>query len=390
MAEEVAVGKRRGLADVVEEGRQPDDRPVPRRRVHGPQRVVPQVLARDLVLGDAALGGELRRDRRQQARVGQQPQPDRRRRRARGASSSSAAIRSPDRWPTSSARAWIAGQRRGLDPEPEGRGEPDGADHPQGVLLEPVRAGRRPRAGCRRAMSASPPYGSTSAVPRLSARRQPRPPQAIALTVKSRRARSTSIVVAELDPVRTAEVGVVVVGPERRDLEHVAVVADGDRPERVLVDGAGKELDRACSGSASSRQVPVGRSPAQQGVAQRSTHDVRRMPGRRAAHRGLPAGRARPGSRPRRRPAVDRVGLGRQFRPRKRYAPPRVVAVVGEIRREQRVDVAPRLERRAVAAAAAPRRASCRPCGDCTACTRSRGSPRCGRRRDGAARRGPG
>ena len=58
---EVAVGERGGLADVVEERRQADDRPARGRRVDRPQGVVPEVLAIDLVLRHAALRGELRR-----------------------------------------------------------------------------------------------------------------------------------------------------------------------------------------------------------------------------------------------------------------------------------------------------------------------------------------
>ena len=82
VTEEVALGEGRRLADVVEQGGEPDDRPVGRGGIDGPERVVPEVLARDLVLGDAALGGEVGRDRGEEAGLGQQPQPDRRRRRA--------------------------------------------------------------------------------------------------------------------------------------------------------------------------------------------------------------------------------------------------------------------------------------------------------------------
>ena len=49
--------------------------------------------------------------------------------------------------------------------------------------------------------------------------------------------------VAELDPMRAPEVGVVVVGAEGRDLVELAVVADRHRPEAVLVDRAGKQLE---------------------------------------------------------------------------------------------------------------------------------------------------
>ena len=46
-------------------------------------------------------------------------------------------MRSPDRWATSGARAWIAASVARVELEPERRGEPDGADHPQRILLEP-------------------------------------------------------------------------------------------------------------------------------------------------------------------------------------------------------------------------------------------------------------
>ena len=155
--------------------------------------------------------------------------------------------------PTSGACSRIAASVAGSIVEPERRGEPDGADHPQRVLLEPRAAARRRRAGRRAATSARPPNGSTSAG---AARAGVGAgvgvaPQAIALTVKSRRARSTLERRPELDPVRPPEVGVVVVAPERRDLVLVAARADGDRPEPVLVDGAREERRASAPGSAS-------------------------------------------------------------------------------------------------------------------------------------------
>ena len=51
--------------------------------------------------------------------------------------SSSAAIRSPDRCATRLDRASIAASVAGSIVEVERRREPDGADHPEGVLLEP-------------------------------------------------------------------------------------------------------------------------------------------------------------------------------------------------------------------------------------------------------------
>ena len=258
--------------------------------------------------GHAALRRELGRDGRQQAGVGQQPQPDRRRG-AASSLSSSAAIRSPDRCATSSARVPDPGERRRLDLELEGRGEPDGADHPQRVLLEPRRrvadraqdagrAHRRGRRTDRRARAARP--GAA--------------PQAIALTVKSRRARSSLDRVAELDPVRPPEVGVVVVGPEGRDLEVAVAGRAGPRPSRTGSRRRRPGTARAiCSGSASGREVPVGRGPPEQ--RRRAASRRRRTP-RDRRPRASAAGRGRqPGSRAARSAAA---AVGRQFRPRNR------------------------------------------------------------------------
>ena len=59
VADEMTVGEGRGLADVVEQGRQPDDGARGRRGVDRPQRMVPQVLARHLVLRDPTLGRQI-------------------------------------------------------------------------------------------------------------------------------------------------------------------------------------------------------------------------------------------------------------------------------------------------------------------------------------------
>ena len=185
--------------------------------------------------------------------------------------------------------------------------------------------------------------------------------------------------VAELDPVRPAEVGVVVVGPEGRDLEGLAVAPDGDGPEPVLVDGARERARRAARGGRRWR------GPSRPGAGRGSGRAATRRP-RRPRDRPPGATRAgqrrRPGSRPRWRPAAPSVATQEEVRA------PRLVVGVGEVRREQRVDVAARLERRPEQVAAGPRRASCRPSGGCTACTPRPGSPRCGRRHDGAARCG--
>ena len=129
--------------------------------------------------------------------------------------SSSAPIRSPDRWATSPALARIAASVSGSIVEPQGGRQPHGPDHAQRVLAEARlrvadRAQEAAAAGPRRRRTGPP--GRSAVVGR-------RPPQAMALTVKSRRARSATTSVAELHPVRPAEVGVVVLAAERRDLE---------------------------------------------------------------------------------------------------------------------------------------------------------------------------
>ena len=130
------------------------------------------------------------RDRREQPRVARaaaaRPTAS-----AASSLSSSAAIRSPDRWATSSASRLDAGQRRRLDVEPERRRQPDGPDHPERVLLEP-RCRGSPTARRTRAPAVGRPVVRVHEPGRAG--RVRRAPQAIALQVKSRRARSASIV----------------------------------------------------------------------------------------------------------------------------------------------------------------------------------------------------
>jgi len=73
---EVPVGQRRRLPDVVQQRGQPHHRPVRRRGVDRSERVIPQILARDLVLGHAALGREIRRQHGEQSSVERQAEPD--------------------------------------------------------------------------------------------------------------------------------------------------------------------------------------------------------------------------------------------------------------------------------------------------------------------------
>ena len=271
--------------------------------IHGPQGVVPQVLARDLVLGDAALRGEVGRDRGQQPGVAQQPKADRRRGRAEQ-------LVELGRDPLARqvgdelGPCLDPGQRRRLHPELERGREPDGTDHPQRVLLESVArladgsqdpgadvedAAVRVHEGRRLAGACAPGHRVDREVA----------PGEVELDR-----------VAELDAVRSAEVGVVVVGPERRDLEDLAVAADGDRPEPVLVDGAREGLEELFRASAR-REVPVERLAAQHEVAQRTADEVRRVP-------GLPERAEQAVDRTRDRlPDVGR--RPRQLRPRNRY-----------------------------------------------------------------------
>ena len=292
-----------------------------RRGVDGPQRVVPEVLARDLVLGDPALRGELRRDRREEPGVAQRAAARPTAPVAASSLSSSAPMRSPERCATSSARRLRSRRASpGSIAEVEGRREPDGADHPQRVLVEPRARDRRRRAG------AGPDVErAAERVDERCGRRRPvGPPHAMALTVKSRRARSSSIVVAELDPMRPAEVGVVVVGPEGRDLECLAVAADGHRAEAVLVDRAGEQLDEPL-GPGVGGEVPVGGRPIEQ-RRRAATRRPRRRRGRRPAACSSRAPRRPPGRRRSmasgRRPAVS-SGRGRGTSATPRCARPR-------------------------------------------------------------------
>ncbi len=260
VTEEVAVGERRRLADVVEEGGQPNDRPRRRRRVDRSQRVVPQVLARDLVLGDAALRRELgarsARAARSRTAAGARPTAS-----ARPSSlSSSAAIRSPDRWATSSARVADPGQRRRLRPRTRASSASRTARIIRSASSSNRVAGSPTARRTRAPASSAPPYGS---IERGRLARPGAPGHRVDREVAARQVELDRV--AELDPVRAAEVGVVVVGPEGRDLEVLAVAPDRDRPEPVLVDGAREELDDLA------RAVRPRRGPSRPGRRPRTT-----------------------------------------------------------------------------------------------------------------------
>ena len=389
---EVAVGERRGLADVVEERRQAHDRPRRGCGVDRAQRVVPEVLAIDLVLRDAALRGELRRDDREQPGLGsaRRSPTD-----GRGAARRRIELRADplarevvDERGVGADRV----QRRGLDLDVERRREPHRPEHAQRVLAEPgagvadrpqdaaARGRRRRRTGRRSRVHRANRRPSAG---RSVAARAPR--DGVDREVPAGEVGPE--VVPELDPVRPPEVGVVVLGAERRDLEHLAVAADRHRPERVLVDGA-REQRRAAARDARRSRGPS-RWALGPGARRAATRRRRTRRGRcawswsRTARTvgGHDLGEARRGVAGR-RPRVPSVPAEEEV------APPGLVPDVLEVGREQRVDVAARLERR-------PDEAEPRLLGRAAALAvvaRLAGGdevlPRVRRRRDGAAARG--
>jgi len=239
----------------------------------------------------------------QEAGVGQQSQPDRRPRRgeklvelggdplARQVADELGLCPDP-------------GQRVGLDLELKRRRQPNGADHPERILPESrgriAYSPKDPRTGVERS--------SVRVDQRRFLARTPAPGHRIDGEVSACKVRFDRI--AEFDPMRPAEIGVVVVGAEGRDLEMLPAAANGDGAELVLVDRVGKEPDDLL-GESLRRQIPVGRGPAEEDVAQGSTDDMRGVAGfadrcekvvDRRRDRGLDLGR--------------RTG---QLRPRKRY-----------------------------------------------------------------------
>ena len=87
--------------------------------------------------------------------------------------------------------------------------------------------------------------------------------------------------------VRSPEVRVVVVGPERRDLVDRVALADRDRPELVLVHRAGEDCEEPVRAGVRG-EVPVHRSAAEERVTHRAADDVRRVAVRpQALHHGV-------------------------------------------------------------------------------------------------------
>ena len=120
-----------------------------RRRIDRPERVVPEVLALDLVLRHAALGGQRLVDPGQQPGVREQPQPDRRRARRRAACrarSRSARPRGagPAR-PSPGCRPASPPRRRTRASPPAARSGPSGGRPPRSAAADRRRrAGRAP------------------------------------------------------------------------------------------------------------------------------------------------------------------------------------------------------------------------------------------------------
>ena len=172
VAEEVPVGSGRGLADVVEECREPHDRAARRSRVDGSERVVPEVLAGDLVLGHAPLRRQLGRDALEDPGLCGEPEADGRQ---IGGHQLLELARDPlarqvaDQVGVASDRL----ERRGLDGEAQRCGEADGTDHPERVLREPT-IGIADRAKEAR-LDIGPPAERVDQVRRVARGARPRP-----------------------------------------------------------------------------------------------------------------------------------------------------------------------------------------------------------------------
>jgi hypothetical protein len=78
--------------------------------------------------------------------------------------------------------------------------------------------------------------------------------------------------------VGSAEVGVLVLGAEGGDLEHLAIAPDGHGAEPVLVRGTREQRDQPVRAGVRG-QVPVGRLAAQERVPERPPDDERGVAG---------------------------------------------------------------------------------------------------------------
>jgi hypothetical protein len=167
------------------------------------------------------------------------------------------------------------GERAGLDREVERRREPDGADHPEGVLLEPgPRVADRPEEAGRDVRHAGVRVDERRRRGRAASGRIGAPGHRVDGEVAAGEVELDSV--AELDPMWPPEIGVLVVGAEGRELVDIAALADRNGPEAILVDGAGEELDEPV-GAGIGGQVPVGRLAAEEDVPERAPDDVTGM-----------------------------------------------------------------------------------------------------------------
>ena len=232
-----------------------------------------------LFCGMPALGRELRRDHGEQPGVHGEPEAGGRDRRRQQLRRARRPTRSPLRWATSEALAAIAVERPRLDLEPERRREPNRPDHPERVLAEP---GRRvadgPQAPSRQVVEPGERVGQAMSR-RPASSPTAGPPQAIALTVKSRRARSAS-----RSAPKATRCG-------RRKSAYSCSVRNGvisntSCPRRTAtVPNRFSYTDPWNSGEDLVRQrvrgeVPVRRPPVEERVAQRAADDVGRVPAR--------------------------------------------------------------------------------------------------------------
>ena len=177
-----------GLADVVEERGEPHDRRVGRScRVHGPQRVIEGVAGDGLRLRDAAKRGELgRTTTRSPSRSSRPMAPD-------GTGSSASIRRSSSRTRSAETEATVGASSRIAASVPgsiaSSKRPANRAARMRRRASSAKRSSGSPTARSRRASrSAWPPCGSTNA-PRPASRSIGS--QAMALIVKSRRARSS-------------------------------------------------------------------------------------------------------------------------------------------------------------------------------------------------------
>ena len=222
------------------------------------------------------------------ARAGRARSRTSRARPARGSSpstsfTSSSRTRSADTIARRPHIAVIASTTSGATVKPQRRGEPRRAHHPQRVVAERLlrRAGRAQHPGARgrrgrRAGRRAPATGSRTA---------------IALTVKSRRTRSSAsdVAVADLGLARLAVVGL---GAVRRDLELVLALAHPDGAERDadVPDRVGPARRRSRAPARAGRRWS-GRGRRRAGRAGRRA--PARRPGRARARRRRSARRAR-------------------------------------------------------------------------------------------------